>query len=326
MQYVIDDEYEFDLDISLKPLPIAEVEVVLPVITLSNEETPVVTPLQILDYGSSSIEVSFTTTTERAEEVVKGVLCGTENPPTFENADYRLLHGQGSLDLAFAGLHHSTEYYLRPYALSNLGYTYGAVVAQRTKTNPIPDTYQLVEFIESTGTQFIDTNELIDDKNTSLEIEYDINITGRNTVQYTGGNFYAIMSALANNTYGIISSSGVLIGNRDIVKTVSSGGVTRLFVNGTQEISYNESGTRYNIKIGIFRLGQDNNSWWSGNLMSAELYHYKLTKNDTIVRDMYPVYRKNDNKPGLYDIVNNTFYINAGTGEFIVGPDKEWDE
>lgn len=133
MEYVIGDEYEFDLDISLKPLPIAEVEVVLPVIALSNKETPVVTPLQILDYGSSSIEVSFTTTTERAEEVVKGVLCGTENPPTFENADYRLLHGQGSMDLAFAGLHNNTEYYLRPYALSNLGYTYGAVVAQRTK-------------------------------------------------------------------------------------------------------------------------------------------------------------------------------------------------
>ena len=133
MQYVIEDEYIIDLDVQLRRLPEVDMEIVLPVITLSNEEIPVVTPLQVLDYGTSSIEVSFTATTESAEEVVKGVLGGTENPPTFDNADYRLLHGEGNMDLAFAGLHQNTEYYLRPYALSNLGYKYGDIVAQRTK-------------------------------------------------------------------------------------------------------------------------------------------------------------------------------------------------
>lgn len=32
-------------------------------------------------------------------------------------------------------------------------------------------------------------------------------------------------------------------------------------------------------------------------------------------------YRKSDNKPGMYDLVNSTFYTNAGTGEFDVGAD-----
>lgn len=31
-------------------------------------------------------------------------------------------------------------------------------------------------------------------------------------------------------------------------------------------------------------------------------------------------YRKSDRKPGMYDLVNSTFYINQGTGEFTIGP------
>jgi hypothetical protein len=38
------------------------------------------------------------------------------------------------------------------------------------------------------------------------------------------------------------------------------------------------------------------------------------------VRHFIPCYRKSDNKPGLYDTINNTFYTNAGSGEFILGP------
>lgn len=53
MQYVIDDEYEFDLDISLKPLPIAEVEVVLPL--LSIEKTPDIYRGKMLNGGATMV-------------------------------------------------------------------------------------------------------------------------------------------------------------------------------------------------------------------------------------------------------------------------------
>lgn len=148
MQYVIDDTPIIEADVLVKQPPLISSEVLVPIKTISHEETPTISPLEIVDYGSSSIECAFDVTTEQAEEVMKGVLCGTTNPPTFENADYRLLHGQGSMDLTFAGLHNNTEYYLRPYALSNLGYKYGDVIVQRTSASPIPPELQLVEWEE----------------------------------------------------------------------------------------------------------------------------------------------------------------------------------
>ena len=54
--------------------------------------------------------------------------------------------------------------------------------------------------------------------------------------------------------------------------------------------------------------------------------YFKIRIAGEEIKSMYPVYRKADSKPGMYDIVNGVFYANQGTGEFIVGPDKEWDE
>ena len=38
-----------------------------------------------------------------------------------------------------------------------------------------------------------------------------------------------------------------------------------------------------------------------------------------MVRDLIPCYRKVDNVAGMYDLVNDVFYTNEGTGEFIIG-------
>lgn len=45
----------------------------------------------------------------------------------------------------------------------------------------------------------------------------------------------------------------------------------------------------------------------------------ELVVQDPLSHDIHliPALRGQDSKPGLYDIVNNTFYANAGTGEFL---------
>ena len=53
-----------------------------------------------------------------------------------------------------------------------------------------------------------------------------------------------------------------------------------------------------------------------GRLFFASLY-----SNHVKVADLVPCYRKSDNKPGMYDLVNNVFYTNQGGGDFTVGPD-----
>ena len=52
----------------------------------------------------------------------------------------------------------------------------------------------------------------------------------------------------------------------------------------------------------------------------GKIYEFKLYDNDILVRNFIPCYRKIDNVPGMYDVVNGVFYTNAGTDEFITDP------
>lgn len=108
------------------------------------------------------------------------------------------------------------------------------------------------------------------------------------------------------------------------------------------------SGTTYNIKVDVPNrtLYVNNDSYtftnsvisditksiFLGNINApvgatlnlggtASYRSMKITKNDNILHNFIPCYRKSDNEAGLYDIVTNTFSANAGTGAFAVGSD-----
>ena len=53
------------------------------------------------------------------------------------------------------------------------------------------------------------------------------------------------------------------------------------------------------------------------------MYNLKITDGTNVIKNFVPCYRKSDNVAGLYDLVNNVFYTNQGTGNFIVGSIKE---
>lgn len=55
--------------------------------------------------------------------------------------------------------------------------------------------------------------------------------------------------------------------------------------------------------------------------LNGKLYYVRFYNNGNIVEDFVPCYRKSDSVPGLYDIVNQIFYTNAGSGSFTVGRD-----
>lgn len=56
------------------------------------------------------------------------------------------------------------------------------------------------------------------------------------------------------------------------------------------------------------------------NRGSIKIYWAKFyDSSNTLVRDYIPCYRKSDNKPGMYDLVNNTFNVSANSYEFTLG-------
>ena len=60
-------------------------------------------------------------------------------------------------------------------------------------------------------------------------------------------------------------------------------------------------------------------------LSKAKIYALKFTINSTTLRDFIPVRFTNENgvsEGAMYDRVSGQLFGNAGTGAFIIGPDK----
>lgn len=304
----------------------ATASVVLPVVYEAQESVPpTIDNVEILEVSGSSIEISFDVDRQGATECVKGVLWSTTNPPTFSGGDYRLQYGDGNVDIDIAGLLNNTTYYLRPYALSNLGYTYGDVVEQATGANPIPKEYQLVEYLESTGTQYIDTLYTTNN-NSIIEIEGRISQLKNGAFYGSYGDYVLFGWNYSQNALFWQCGSGktVLIKNRfDLVKHkyLIDCYNKKILIDDIAEYGYNYAVSNSNTAyIFIPHNQSDNRNGWN------EVYHLSIKEGDIYLRDYYPVYRKSDSVAGMYDIVNNVFYTNQGSGEFTVGADKEWEE
>ena len=165
-----------------------------------------------------------------------------------------------------------------------------------------------LEYIESTGTQYLDTGITVN-KNDNKELIMSCQLG--NDGSYAGANGY--MQYQASITGG---AKGILkISYKNNIETIYFNDILKL----TQDWTSAYSGT--NVKLGIFKLGETNNTWYNSSAQQiGKLYYYKLYDKGTLIRDFIPVKRISDNKYGLWDKVNKVFYPNAGTGTFTAGP------
>ena len=189
------------------------------------------------------------------------------------------------------------------------------------KTSLLPEEYQQVEYIESTGTQYIDTGFnggnnykiecKIQDNAVSKFVfsDYKDGTANENIGLYilTGGS-YAIFHT--DNSNSLSFSYG---NTTDISLALSSTGLAYTIGNNSGTISYTP--TTNNGNIVLFRRG-NSDTYYS----STKLYKFKIFNNqNNMVREFIPCYRISDNEIGLYDLVNNIFYTNSGTGDFVKG-------
>lgn len=181
----------------------------------------------------------------------------------------------------------------------------------------LPEGYQQVEYIESTGTQYIDTG-FKPNQDTKVEIY-------GQQVSYNYNSLFGV------NPLFVVTSSGgkyaFRYNNTTFATSVSSLGIAKLvldknnayindvlvntFSAGTFQATYNAClFARANAGGGIEEKG------------SSKIYYAKIWDNGTLIRDFIPCYRKSDNEIGMYDLVNNVFYTNQGTGEFLKGANE----
>ena len=182
----------------------------------------------------------------------------------------------------------------------------------------LPTEYQEVEYIQSSGTQYIDTGFVVN-KSDSYVLEID-GLFPSQTKVHQGANAY--LQFYVSTNYGIRdgNESTFAVGNRNIVRIEYANQTEKLFIDGIQVLSQSwASYTGVNVKLALFRMGDVNNGWFNDNPAQGTIYGYKVWKDEVLVSDCIPCYRKSDNIVGLYDLVNGVFYTNAGTGNFAKG-------
>ena len=203
------------------------------------------------------------------------------------------------------------------------------------KKSILPKEYQEVEYIKKDGyTQYILT-DIIPNKNQDYIIEFVptgiFNYLCGSDSAWDSGAFN--VSYDANNprhnglrilNYGELYASGYRTNIGKTIKIEIFGETNKVIISENNIVK-----VRANIPAGIittqyplaiFTTNRDG----IPQVTDVFLQQYKLKKfiikeNSIDIANYIPCYRKSDNKPGMYDIVSNKFFTNAGTGEFLVG-------
>lgn len=205
----------------------------------------------------------------------------------------------------------------------------------------LPSEYQEVEYLENSGTQYLTFPIELTSSNYDETIIAEImSLSNSTRFSYT-----TVFGSMSYPNY----SSYVSIG--DYVRTYQTGwSVQNLTRNTGQWMKIEQhafdrfvliDGVRYNTtnrtsfsnngqKFTLFAINDDSESWKFRVHLGMRSKELQRIINGVKVLHIIPCYRKSDNKPGMYDIVNNIFYTNQGTGEFLVGPDlvgvnRLWD-
>lgn len=172
----------------------------------------------------------------------------------------------------------------------------------------LPDGFKELEYIEATGSQYFDP-ELVINKTDSYEYILDALLT----------------NDLFGGANGYLQFRGGLSGGKRVTIRVSYDGsthVTTVYVDGvvSSTTDWTSSYSGENVKIGILRMGNAGNVWYTSAPQIGKVYSCQIKKNGSLVRD-YVSATNAIGTVGLCDIVEGVFGGSAGSGEFIAGPE-----
>jgi len=186
----------------------------------------------------------------------------------------------------------------------------------------VPPEYQEVEYIETTGTQWINTGISANTANLrtiSTVLVTSVSVADGDSIWSGSWDVSGyLLNVNASGELGWHSggkkvTANITLNNWFSVETTKQ----NLVVDGTSYALASPSGSDSNTIVLI--------AWCSSGARGGRARaRYKATmmySGTTLLREFYPCYRKSDSVAGFWDKANEVFYTNAGTGTFVVGPD-----
>lgn len=203
----------------------------------------------------------------------------------------------------------------------------------------VPAGYTEVEWIQSTGTQYIDTGVSAPEgcrvqckvAYTSLSSTLAVVFGSHDAASPYYRNFLAATSSTWElGAYGTADFGSPTVNTEYEIDANTTSGEIGCSVNGntyTIDQSIAPSAQRSALSVYLFALH------YADGLFPAKMkaWRYKVYVGGTLVRDFIPC-KNPSGTVGLYDLVGGEFYGNSGTGAFTAGAeigkaeDREWQE
>ena len=204
-------------------------------------------------------------------------------------------------------------------------------------TSRLPKEYQEVEYIESTGTQYINTK--IVPKSTlngtfdlmCMKKGYPFGSTNGQNIDYWGMNFYQTNNS---KNFELYFGTGIYprvnswqTETRYIISIIDK----KFYCDDKLLYDFNQTNNKFDFNTNkpIYLFGLN---YAGGAYRNIRFYKATFFDNVETIKDFIPCYTKTTvidvdgvERPkgtvGMYDLVEGKFYTNQGTGEFIKGPD-----
>ena len=188
-------------------------------------------------------------------------------------------------------------------------------------TGPLPEGYTEFEYVQSTGTQYINTG-FQPNQNTR------VTATAYLTAQDAGAWLFGARNSNAVATFGFLTYKNAYRSdyntdqNKSIPATYSDPfdidkNKNQTQINGETEATSTAGTFQCNYPLILFANNTGGNIYGFG---SGKIYQLSIYDNGILVRNFIPCQNPNG-EIGLYDTENSQFYGNAGTGVFIAGPE-----
>lgn len=182
----------------------------------------------------------------------------------------------------------------------------------------LPGGYKKLEYIQSSGTQYIDTG-FKPNQNTKIELDV-LSAEGTSSnipyifgTQDSSNNYFVATWVLGYGSGMVTTGINLYDGKFHVVK-VENGA---LYKDGSIIAQRTVSSFSIGVPIFLFAVNSSRQSMGYG---ACKLRSCKIYNNGMLVRDFIPC-KNPSGIIGLWDDVNSVFYQNAGTGTFISGPE-----
>ena len=214
-------------------------------------------------------------------------------------------------------------------ALTSAGYPVKVTPVLKGSSR-VPAGYTEVEWIQSSGTQYIDSG-VTETSDMAVSCHFDVDTVASDYLfgsQQNSANL-SYNGIFKNNMLEYnYSEIGFTAANSIELAEEVTGSTNNIAINGVSHTL--STGTPQNVSMLIFGIRRNTGAMrpYGGK---AKLRYFKIKKGSNTVRNFVPC-KNPDGAVGLYDLIGGEFYGNSGTGAFTAGADigkiedREWQE